>query len=165
MSYVKGLKCRECGCTYAKALIAGCEECFGPLEVEYDYDGISREVSRQVIESREKTLWRYRELLPLDGVKAPHEFLLDRWSLGHFALDRQELIHGLVRVVALPQDVCMSVLVSGRPRDHRMLPRDLRQLLPGIEVAGNVNTGVRVDLTESRGVRRRHRGHSPRRDP
>src|SRR5215510_11328777 len=67
MSFVQGLKCRECGSTYAKALIAGCEQCFGPLEIEYDYEGISRELTRGVIESRDKTLWRYRELLPLDG--------------------------------------------------------------------------------------------------
>jgi threonine synthase len=66
MSYVKGLKCRECGCTYTKALIAGCEECFGPLEVEYDYTAIGRSLSREVIESRDRSLWRYRELLPLD---------------------------------------------------------------------------------------------------
>ena len=70
MSYVKGLRCRECGCTYAKQLIAGCEECFGPLEVEYDYGGIGQSLSREVIESREKSLWRYRELLPLDGQPA-----------------------------------------------------------------------------------------------
>jgi threonine synthase len=70
MSYIKGLRCRECGCTYAKQLIAGCAECFGPLEVEYDYGGIGQSLSREVIESREKSLWRYRELLPLDGQPA-----------------------------------------------------------------------------------------------
>ncbi len=66
MSHVKGLKCRECGRFYPKSLIAGCEDCFAPLEVAYDYDAIARVLSREVIESREKTLWRYRELLPLD---------------------------------------------------------------------------------------------------
>ena len=66
MSHVKGLKCRECGRLYPKSLIAGCEDCFAPLEVAYDYEAIARVLSREVIESREKTLWRYRELLPLD---------------------------------------------------------------------------------------------------
>ncbi|HWO03005.1 MAG TPA: threonine synthase [Blastocatellia bacterium] len=66
MSFIKGLKCRECGRTYPKRPIAGCEDCFAPLEVVYDYDGISRVLSREVIASREKNLWRYRELLPLD---------------------------------------------------------------------------------------------------
>ena len=67
MSFVKGLKCRECGREYPKRLTAGCEDCFAPLEVDYDYAAISRVLSREVIASREKNLWRYRELLPLDG--------------------------------------------------------------------------------------------------
>jgi threonine synthase len=66
MSYVKGLKCRECGRLYPKSLIAGCEDCFAPLEIDYDYDAISRALSREIIQSRDNTLWRYRELLPLD---------------------------------------------------------------------------------------------------
>src|ERR1044072_2121564 len=70
MSYVKGLKCRECGRQHAKSLIAGCEDCFAPLEIDYDYTAISRALSREVIESREKSLWRYRELLPIDGEPA-----------------------------------------------------------------------------------------------
>jgi threonine synthase len=46
--------------------VAGCEDCFAPLEVEYDYDAIRRALSRRAIASREKSMWRYRELLPLD---------------------------------------------------------------------------------------------------
>lgn len=67
MSFVNGLKCRECGREYPKQPVAGCDECFGPLEVDYDYQAISRVLSRDVIASRAKTLWRYRELLPIDG--------------------------------------------------------------------------------------------------
>jgi threonine synthase len=67
MTFVKGLKCRECGKEYPKSPIAGCEECFAPLEVDYDYDSIARVLSRNVIEAREKSLWRFRELLPLDS--------------------------------------------------------------------------------------------------
>lgn len=67
MSFVNGLKCRECGREYPKRPVAGCEDCFAPLEVDYDYAAISRVLSREVIASREKNLWRYRELLPLDG--------------------------------------------------------------------------------------------------
>src|SRR5215470_2738993 len=66
MSFVKGLQCRECGRKYPKQPIAGCEDCFAPLETDYDYDAISRTVTRELITSREKTLWRYRELLPID---------------------------------------------------------------------------------------------------
>ena len=67
MTFVIGLKCRECGREYPKQPVSGCEDCFGPLEVDYDYDAISRVLSREVIASRAKNLWRYRELLPLDG--------------------------------------------------------------------------------------------------
>lgn len=67
MSFVIGLKCRECGREYPKQLLAGCEDCFAPLEVDYDYEGISRVLSREAIASRPKNLWRYRELLPIDG--------------------------------------------------------------------------------------------------
>jgi threonine synthase len=67
MSFVQGLKCRECGREYEKTLRAGCEDCFAPLEIAYDYPAIARHLSREVIQSREKNLWRYRELLPLDG--------------------------------------------------------------------------------------------------
>lgn len=66
MSFVNGLKCRECGRVYPKQPLAGCEDCFAPLEVDYDYEGISRVLSREAIASRPNNLWRYRELLPLD---------------------------------------------------------------------------------------------------
>jgi threonine synthase len=67
VSYVKGLKCRECGKPYAVEPLAICEDCFGPLEVDYDYDAIRGVLSKETVASRPKTLWRYRELLPLDG--------------------------------------------------------------------------------------------------
>ena len=67
MSYIKGLKCRECGTPYPVEPLAICEECFGPLEVDYDYEAIRRKLTRDEIASRPRTLWRYRELLPLDG--------------------------------------------------------------------------------------------------
>lgn len=66
MSFVNGLKCRECNREYPKQPVAGCENCFAPLEVDYDYEAISRVISREAIASRAKDMWRYRELLPLD---------------------------------------------------------------------------------------------------
>ena len=67
MSFVKGLKCRECGTPYPVAPVAICEECFGPLEVDYDYDAIKSVLTRDEIERRPKNLWKFRELMPLDG--------------------------------------------------------------------------------------------------
>lgn len=65
--YVTGLKCKECGHDYPTAPLHVCEYCFGPLEVQYDYDSIKRAMTRQVIESRPRNLWRYKELLPVKG--------------------------------------------------------------------------------------------------
>lgn len=62
-SYVKGLKCRECGKEYPPAKIYACEHCFGPLEVVYDLDVI--ELDRESFRNRPKTVWRYHELLPI----------------------------------------------------------------------------------------------------
>ena len=67
MSYVHALKCRECAKEYPKEALHVCEYCFGPLEVSYDYDAIGKVLTREVIEAREPNMWRYRELLPLEG--------------------------------------------------------------------------------------------------
>jgi len=67
MSCVKGLKCRECAREYPKEPLYVCEYCFGPLEVNYDYEKIKKILTREVIESRPENLWRYKELLPIDG--------------------------------------------------------------------------------------------------
>ena len=63
MSFVRGLQCRECGQEYPKEPLHVCETCFGPLEIVYDYDGIKKSISREKIASRDRNLWRYRELL------------------------------------------------------------------------------------------------------
>ena len=67
MSTVTGLKCRECGADYPKVAAHVCETCFGPLEVVYDYKAVARHMTREAIESRPRNLWRYRELLPVEG--------------------------------------------------------------------------------------------------
>jgi threonine synthase len=61
------LKCRECGRQYPKKAVHVCEYDFGPLEADYNYDYIKKCISRKVIEARPANLWRYRELLPIDG--------------------------------------------------------------------------------------------------
>jgi threonine synthase len=65
--FVRGLKCRLCGKAYPREPLNFCTEDFGPLEVDYDYDAIKEALPRAKIEVRPNTMWRYRELLPLDG--------------------------------------------------------------------------------------------------
>ncbi len=66
-TYVLGLKCRLCGKRYPQEALNFCTDDFGPLEVEYDYEAVGRSMTRVAIERRPKTLWRYRELMPIDG--------------------------------------------------------------------------------------------------
>jgi threonine synthase len=70
MSHAKGLRCRECGAETPIAPLHVCETCFGPLEVQYDYDAVRRVLTRETVERRPRNLWRYRELLPIEG--EPH---------------------------------------------------------------------------------------------
>ena len=62
-----GLKCRTCGKLYPKEALNFCTEDFGPLEVVYDYEAVARTLTRAAIEARHRNMWRYSELLPLDG--------------------------------------------------------------------------------------------------
>ena len=61
------LQCRECGRRYPKDAIHVCEFDFGPLEAAYDYPAIAQQISRAKIEARPQSMWRYRELLPIEG--------------------------------------------------------------------------------------------------
>lgn len=64
---VKELQCRECGATYAAGPIYVCEQCFGPLEVVYDYEALPQPL-RGVFEAGPPSMWRYEALLPVERV-------------------------------------------------------------------------------------------------
>ena len=61
-----GLRCRECGAEYELQPTHVCEACFGPLDVVYDYAQIRRRLTRQRIAAGPPSIWRYRDLLPLE---------------------------------------------------------------------------------------------------
>ena len=67
MSFVKCLRCKQCGKEYPIQPLYVCEEDFGGLEVAYDYEAIRAYLSRETIERRPGNVWRYRELLPVEG--------------------------------------------------------------------------------------------------
>lgn len=61
------LRCKECGAEYEPKAVHVCEFCFGPLEVTYDYDKIAQRVSREKIERGPKSIWRYKDFLPVES--------------------------------------------------------------------------------------------------
>ncbi len=66
MGFVEALACRRCGTEHAKEAHLGCVSCGAPLDPRYDWDAIAAAVTRQDVAIRPRTIWRYRELLPLD---------------------------------------------------------------------------------------------------
>ncbi len=57
----RGLVCRECDAEQELGPCYACRECFGPLEVGYDFPRVTRES----IASGPASIWRYRDLLPV----------------------------------------------------------------------------------------------------
>jgi threonine synthase len=57
------LQCRECKKEYESTFKYVCDECFGPLDVKYDFPAISK----NTFANREHTYWRYLELLPIES--------------------------------------------------------------------------------------------------
>lgn len=67
MSYAIALRCRKCGREYPLEPLNLCDFCFSPLEVSYDYKSVAKAVSREKIIEGPPSMWRYRDLLPVDG--------------------------------------------------------------------------------------------------
>lgn len=65
MGFVRGLRCRECGREYPAEALHVCEFCFGPLEVDYDYEQVERSISRASVAAGPLSIWRYHQLLPV----------------------------------------------------------------------------------------------------
>ncbi len=67
MSYARALQCRKCGREYPLEPLSLCDFCFSPLEVVYDYKAISEGSIKEKISNGPPSMWRYRDLLPVDG--------------------------------------------------------------------------------------------------
>jgi threonine synthase len=71
-----GLSCRECGQSYGIGPLYACGECFGPLEVAYEFP----EISRATIEAGPNNIWRYADLLPVPTHVASTRNLEPGWT-------------------------------------------------------------------------------------
>ncbi|MFQ5710552.1 MAG: threonine synthase [Candidatus Geothermarchaeales archaeon] len=66
MSYVTHQRCSKCDALYPpEEVILTCERCGGRIEIIYDYERIAEDVTKEGLERREPSVWRYRELLPI----------------------------------------------------------------------------------------------------
>lgn len=78
MSFLNGLRCRECGETYPADALFVCENCFGPLEAYYDVVAQDAAISREAIAHGPRNLWRYQAFLPSNY--NPRIDLNDGWT-------------------------------------------------------------------------------------
>jgi threonine synthase len=64
---VESLKCKECGESYPLDARFVCEQCFGPLEVSYDFSELDPAEARRKIQAGSHGIWRYSDFLPFEG--------------------------------------------------------------------------------------------------
>ena len=62
------LACRACGHRSDLAAEFACPQCFGPLEIAYDFGRVTRED----IERGPRSIWRYKSLLPVPSTVESH---------------------------------------------------------------------------------------------
>ncbi|MBQ5443374.1 MAG: threonine synthase, partial [Oscillospiraceae bacterium] len=66
MKNVRYAKCVKCGKIYdAVPNLTNCS-CGGILDIVYDYDYIRQNLTKEKLKARPYTMWRYRELLPVE---------------------------------------------------------------------------------------------------
>ena len=70
--FLIGLECTACPTVLAPDRAHGlCPACARPLAARYDLDAVRRRVAREAMAARTPTLWRWREVLPLDPDAVP----------------------------------------------------------------------------------------------
>jgi len=74
------LSCRECGHRVPLGPVFACEECFGPLEIAYDFSGHDTEELRRTIEAGPANIWRYAPLLPVPADVATKPNINPGWT-------------------------------------------------------------------------------------
>jgi len=64
---VQELKCKECGAGYPLEARFVCDDCFGPLEVSYDFSGLDPAETKRKIQAGSRGIWRYADFLPFES--------------------------------------------------------------------------------------------------
>ncbi|MFL5839112.1 MAG: threonine synthase [Thermoleophilaceae bacterium] len=62
----QALQCKECHAEYPLEARYVCDNCFGPLEVSYDFTGLKPDEARRRIQAGPLDIWRYADFLPFE---------------------------------------------------------------------------------------------------
>ena len=72
MKHVKYGKCVKCGRTYSAVPDLTTCACGGILDIVYDYEYVRAHLTKEKLAARpERSMWRYRELLPVADSTEP----------------------------------------------------------------------------------------------
>ena len=123
MTNATHLACRECDREFPLDPLNVCDFCFGPLEVRYDQGAIKARVTRELIESGPRSIWRYKDLLPVDD-----EYIVDL-GVGYTPLQRADILARKLgmRELWIKNDTCnpswsfkdrVVAVASSRARQH-----------------------------------------------
>jgi threonine synthase len=74
---IEALRCKECEAEYALEASYVCENCFGPLEVTYDFGAFDPAETRRRIQAGSAGIWRYADFLPFAGGAPAHRGTLE----------------------------------------------------------------------------------------
>jgi threonine synthase len=130
--YATTLGCRECEQAYPLGSTHACAECFGPLEVRYDYPRLTR----AVIESGPANIWRYSSLLPVPADVAAAPNTEPGWTR-------------LVRADQLGRDLGMRALWV---KDERANPtHSFKDRVVAVALAAAIELGFKVLACPSTG--------------
>ena len=146
---VKCARCVKCGKEYeATPNLTNCE-CGGILDIIYDYDYIKANLTKEKLKSRPNTMWRYRELLPVEET-TPDTPLRVGWS-PLYEEDRLAKLLGLKKLWV--KDDGQNPTASLKDRASAMAVAKAKEA--GAEIIACSSTGNAASLA---GRQRRRRG-------
>src|SRR5260221_5019299 len=141
------LQCRECGRKYAKDAIHVCEFDFGPLEAAYDYEVNAKQIPRDKIMARPRSMWRSLELLPIEGEATVGQ------HTGFTPLIRAQRLaeHLGVRELYIKNDAVNFPTLSFKDRVVSVALTKAREF--GMTTVGCASTGNLANAVAAQGVR------------
>ena len=169
MSTLEGLRCRECATEYPLEAQYVCEQCFGPLEVAYDFSGLDPDSTKRKIQAGPPGIWRYSDFLPFERAEAAVadeaslQLVLRPAFLASQCLDRhpnapfmsknlrrcvteawEASSHISMELAPFPRSYARPAAVAGASQGHVPPPLSMQRLCESRRIAGCASRILKV---------------------